>query len=201
MQTLDGVAEVLPFASTKDYRDWLKRMDALPVLVDQTIALMREGVKAGNMPPRVLMQRVPRQIAGQIVDDPTQSPFYAPFRKFGDAIPQADRAGLQADAQRIIHERVVPAYRTLQAYFNDDYLPKTRESIAAADLPDGKAYYDYLAGYYTTTDLGADQIHALGLKEVARIRAAMEKIKAEVGFEGSLTDFFQFLLAMTGCVI
>ena len=193
VQTLDGVAEVLPFATTKDYRDWLQRMDALPVLVDQTIALMREGVKAGSMPPKVLMQRVPRQIAAQIVDDPTQSPFYGAFKKFRDGVPQADRAGLQAEAQRVIRDRVVPAYRTLQTFFNNEYLPKTRDSIAAADLPNGKAYYDYLAGYYTTTDLTADQIHALGLKEVARIRAAMEKIKAEVGFKGSLPEFFTFL--------
>ena len=193
VQTLDGVAEVLPFATTKDYRDWLQRMDALPVLVDQTIALMREGVKAGSMPPKVLMQRVPRQIAAQIVDDPTQSPFYGAFKKFRDGVPQADRAGLQAEAQRVIRDRVVPAYRTLQTFFNNEYLPKTRDSIAAADLPNGKAYYDYLAGYYTTTDLTADQIHALGLKEVARIRAAMEKIRAEVGFKGSLQEFFTFL--------
>ncbi|WP_208456912.1 DUF885 domain-containing protein [Lysobacter solisilvae (ex Woo and Kim 2020)] len=193
VQTLDGVAEVLPFATSKDYRDWLKRMDAVPVEVEQTIVLMREGVKAGNLPPKVLMQRVPRQIAAQIVEDPAQSPFYRPFQKFRDGVPEADRAGLQADAQRIIRTRIVPAYRALQAYFNDEYLPKARDSIAATDLPDGKAYYDYLAGYYTTTGLTAEQIHALGLKEVARIRAQMEKIKAEVGFKGSLAEFFDFL--------
>ena len=80
-----------------------------------------------------------------------------------------------------------------QTFFNDEYLPKTRDSIAAADLPDGKAYYDFLAGYYTTTDLTADQIHAIGLKEVARIRAEMEKVKAEVGFKGTLAEFFTYL--------
>lgn len=193
VQTLDGIAEILPFASTKDYRDWLKRMDAIPVVVDQTIALMREGAKAGSMPPKVLMQRVPRQIAAQIVEDPTQSPFYGAFQKFRDGVPQSDRAALQAEAQRIIRDRIVPAYRALQTYFNNEYLPKTRESIAAADLPDGKAYYDYLAGYYTTTSLTADEIHAIGLKEVARIRAQMEKIRQEVGFKGAMGDFFTFL--------
>lgn len=193
VQTLDGIAEVLPFATTKDYRDWLKRLEALPVLVDQTIALMREGAKAGSMPPKVLMQRVPRQIAAQIVDDPTASPFYRPFRKFGDGVAQGDRAALQAQAQRIIRERVVPAYRGLQTYFKDEYLPKARDSIAAADLPNGKAYYDFLAAYNTTTDLTAEQIHAIGLKEVARIRAGMEKIKAEVGFQGTLAEFFTHL--------
>jgi uncharacterized protein (DUF885 family) len=193
VQTIDGVAEVLPFATVKDYRDWLKRMDTLPVLIDQNIALMREGVKAGVVPPRVLMQRVPRQIAAQIVDDPTQSPFYRAFKKFGDGIPEADRAGLQAEAQRIIRERIVPAFRSLQAYFNNEYLPKARDSIAATDLPNGKAYYDFLASYYTTTNLTADQIHAIGLKEVTRIHGSMEKIKAEVGFKGTLPEFFAYL--------
>jgi uncharacterized protein (DUF885 family) len=193
VQTADGLAELLPFATTKDYRDWLKRMDAVPTLVEQSIALMREGVKAGNVPPKVLMQRVPGQIAAQIVDDPTKSPFYRPFLKFSDTIPQGDRKALQNEAQRIIRERMVPAYRKLASYFKDEYLPKARDSIAAADLPNGKAYYDFLARYYTTTDLSAAQIHAIGLKEVARIRAEMEKVKEATGFKGSLAEFFTYL--------
>jgi uncharacterized protein (DUF885 family) len=193
VQTADGLAEVLPFASTKDYRDWLKRMEAIPTLVDQSIALMREGVKAGNVPPKVLMQRVPAQIAAQVVDDPTKSPFYRPFLHFSDAIPQSDRAALQADAQRVIREQLVPAYTKLATYFNDEYLPKSRASIAASDLPNGKAYYDFLARYYTTTDLTAAQIHAIGLKEVARIRAEMEKVKDETGFKGTMPEFFTYL--------
>ncbi|MCI4567079.1 DUF885 domain-containing protein [Lysobacter sp. CFH 32150] len=193
VQTADGIIEVLPFASVQDYRDWLKRLEALPVVIDQTIALMQEGTKAGYMPPRVLMQRVPAQIAAQIVDDPTESAFYKPFAKFADSVPVGERAALQVEARRVIAERIVPAYRKLQAFFNDDYLPKTRATIAATDLPNGKAYYDFLAGYFTTTDLGAEEIHAIGLKEVARIRAAMEKIKDEVGFKGTLGEFFTFL--------
>ena len=192
-QTADGIAEVLPFATAKDYQDWLKRLQALPATIDQIIVLMQEGVKASNLPPRVLMQRVPAQIAGQVVDDPAKSAFYKPFLKFPESISQAERGKLQADAKRVIANDVVPAYRKLQTYFNDEYLPKTRESIAATDLPDGKAYYDFLARYYTTTDLTADQIHAIGLKEVARIRAAMEKVKAEAGFKGTLGEFFTYL--------
>jgi uncharacterized protein (DUF885 family) len=192
-QNASGIVEVMPFASSKDYHDWLKRMEGVPTLVEQSIALMREGVKAGNVPPKVLMQRVPRQIAAQIVDDPTKSPFYRPFLKFVDGVPEAERAGLQSEARRIITGRIVPAYRQLATYFNDEYLPKTRDSIAAADLPDGKAYYDFLAGYYTTTDLTAAQIHAIGLKEVARIRARMEQVKDEAGFKGTLPEFFTYL--------
>jgi uncharacterized protein (DUF885 family) len=193
VQTADGLAEYLPFASTRDYRDWLKRMDAIPALVDQTVALMREGEKTGNTPPRVLMQRVPAQVAAQIVDDPAKSPFYRPFLRFGDGIPAAERPALQAEAQRIIRERIVPAFRGFATFLDGEYLPKARDTIAATALPDGKAYYDFLARYYTTTDLTAEQIHAIGLKEVARIRAEMEKVKAQTGFKGSMAEFFTFL--------
>jgi uncharacterized protein (DUF885 family) len=192
-QTADGLAEVLPFASTRDYGDWLKRMQALPTVIDQTIALLEEGARTGNVPPRVLMQRVPAQIAAQVVDDPVKSPFYRPFLRFADSIPAGERAGLQEQARKTILSRVVPAYRKLGEYFESQYLPRTRDGIAATGLPDGRAYYDFLAGYYTTTDLNAEQIHQIGLEEVARIRAEMEKVKAEVGFEGSLGEFFAYL--------
>jgi uncharacterized protein (DUF885 family) len=193
VQTADGLAELLPFATTRDYRDWLKRMDAIPVLVDQSIALMQEGARTGNTPPKVLMQRVPAQIAAQIVDDPAKSPFYRPFLHFNDAVPASDRSTLQAEAQRIVRERLVPAYRKFAAYVDNDYLPKSRDSIAASDLPNGKAYYDFLARYYTTTDLTAAQIHAIGLKEVARIHAQMEQVKDQTGFKGSMAEFFTYL--------
>lgn len=193
IQNAEGIAEVLPFATVKDYRDWLARMQALPVAIEQTQALMRDGVAAGITPPRVLMERVVGQIQSQIVDDPAKSPFYKPFSKFPDTVPVAERAALQAEAKQVIAERIVPAYRRFATFFSNDYLPKTRTSIAAVDLPDGKAYYDFVAGYFTTTDLSADQIHQIGLKEVARIRAEMEKIKAEVGFKGTLAEFFQYL--------
>ena len=193
VQNAEGIAEVLPFASSKDYQDWLKRLEGVPAMVEQTTALMREGLKANNTPPRVLMQRVTAQIAAQIVDDPVKSPFYKPFTKFPDAMPAAERAALQARARTIIGERLVPAYRQFAAFFNEEYLPGSRESIAAADLPDGKAYYDFLAAQFTTTDLSADQIHQVGLKEVARIRAEMEAVQAEVGFKGTLAEFFDHL--------
>lgn len=193
VQTADGIIEGLSFGDAKAYRDWLERMRALPTVIDQTVALMREGIKARNMPPRVLMQRVPGQIAAQIVDDPAKSPFYRPFETMPASIPADEQTALRAEARKAIAERIVPAYRRFQAFFDQDYLPKTRASIAATSLPDGKAYYDFLAGYYTTTTLTADQIHAIGLKEVARIRGEMEKIKAEVGFQGSMAEFFTFL--------
>ena len=98
-----------------------------------------------------------------------------------------------ARAQQLLRERVVPAYRRLQTVFNDEYLPHTRESIAAASRPDGRAYYDFLTRWYTTTDLTADQIHATGLKEVARLRESMQQVMASTGFKGTLPEFFHFL--------
>ncbi len=193
VQTADGIAEVLPFASVKDYRDWIARLQKLPALIDQVTVLMREGIRKKNMPPRILMQRVPAQIAAQIVEDPASSPFYRPFAKFADGISATDRAELDAQARRAIGEDVVPAFRKFAKFFDKEYLPHARDSIAAAALPDGKAYYDFLAGYYTTTDLGAAQIHEIGVKEVARIRTEMEKVKDETGFKGDLPEFFTYL--------
>jgi uncharacterized protein (DUF885 family) len=193
VQSADGMVEVLQFAQVKDYRDWLARMRALPAVIEQNEALMREGVKAGITPPRVLMQRVPAQIAKQVVADPAQSPFYKPFNRFPDSVSAADRAALQAEAKKVIADTLVPAYRRFGEFFDKDYLPHTVTSIAVSDLPDGKAYYDFLAAYYTTTDLSADAIHQIGVKEVARIRGEMEKIKTEVGFKGSLGEFFTYL--------
>ncbi|HET6396025.1 MAG TPA: DUF885 domain-containing protein [Pseudoxanthomonas sp.] len=193
VQTADGLAEILPFASAQDYRNWIARLEALPRLLEQTTALMRAGVEAGSMPPAVLMRRVPAQIAAQVVQDPEASPFYKPFRKMPEAIPAAEQEALRAWAKAAIAGMVVPAYREFGRFFDQEYLPKARDSIAATDLPDGPAYYDFLAGWYTTTDLTAERIHEIGLQEVKRIRAAMEKIRAEVGFKGDLKAFFHHL--------
>ena len=193
VQNAEGIAEVLPFASVQDYRDWLKRLEGVPTMVRQTTALMREGLKAGNTPPKVLMQRVTTQIDAQIVDDPTASPYYQRFKEFHDSVPQAERTKLQAEARKVISDAVVPAYREFAAFFRGEYLPGSRGTIAAADLPDGAEYYDFLAGQFTTTDLGANEIHEIGLKEVARIRAEMEEVMAEVGFDGTLNEFFDHL--------
>lgn len=193
VQTADEMVEILRFSTVKDYEDWIRRLEALPTVVEQNIVLMREGLKAGNTPPRVLMERVPAQIAAQLVDDPTRSRFYAPFAKMPGSLGAADRSRLQARAAQVIRERVVPAYRELATFFEKEYLPGTRSTTAAVDLPDGRAYYDFLAGFFTTTDLTADQIHDIGLKEVARIRAEMEKVREEVGFKGTLAQFFDHL--------
>lgn len=193
VQLADGMAEIVPFQNTADYRKWLARLGGIDTWVDQILVLMGKGVAEGYMPPRVLMERVQGQIATQIVDDPSRSPFYRAFQKFPDGVPEADRAALQGEAQALIRNEIVPAFRKLQAYFEQTYLPASRSTIAISALPNGQDYYAALAAYYTTTPLTPKQIHALGLKEVARIRAEMEKIKTQVGFKGDLPAFFDHL--------
>jgi uncharacterized protein (DUF885 family) len=193
VQTADGIAQTMPLGNTAQVRQYLARMAAVPTLVAQNIVLLREGLKAGRMPPRVLMQRVPAQIAAQVVTDATQSPFYAALRSFKAGVPEADRAPLQAEARQIILTKIVPAYRDLQTVFNGEYLPRARDTIAATAQPDGAAYYALLVRSFTSTDLSAQDIHRIGLAEVARLDAAMEKTKAEAGFKGSMAEFFHFL--------
>ena len=193
VQTADGIAQQMPFSNAAHYRQYIARLAALPTLIDQTIVLLNDGVRAGSMPPRVLMNRVPAQIAAQIVDDAARSPFYVPFKQWPATLPEDERKALSAEAHAVIQARVVPAYRKLKTVFERDYLPHTRSTIAVSALPNGAAYYDMLVRSFTTTELSARQIHDTGLQEVARLQAAMEKLKVESGFGGSMEAFFTFL--------
>ena len=189
----DNVLQSLRFESAKDYSDWIARLRAYGPYMDQNIALMRQGMADGWTPPKAIMQRVPAQIAGQIVTTPEDSAYYGPFKAMSANVSVDDQAKLRADAKAAVVEVVLPALKRFQTFFNNEYLPKCRDSVAAGDLPDGKAYYDYLAHNYTTTDLSAAQIHEIGLKEVARLHEKMEKIRQEVGFQGDLPAFFNYL--------
>jgi uncharacterized protein (DUF885 family) len=192
-QTVHELADSLRFTTVKDYEDWLARMRALPVYIDQVMELMREGIQARIVQPRIVMERVPAQIAVHLVEDPTQSPFYKRFQRFPDSIPAADQERLAAAAHETIQKQVVPAYRKFHEFFVNQYLPATFEQVGAWQLPRGRELYATLARRYTTTGLTPEQIHNLGLSEVARIRKQMEVIKAKVGFQGTLREFFEFL--------
>jgi uncharacterized protein (DUF885 family) len=183
----------MPFDNAADYRRYLARLAALPTMVDQVIALMREGLRTGRVTPKVLMERVPAQIGAQIVEDSAASPFYRPFKRFPERIAGPERQALEAEAARHIREGVVPAYRRLLAFVRDEYLPRAGTSISASDRPDGAAWYAWRARLNTTTDLTVEQIHEIGLKEVARLRAAMDKLQAEIGYTGSRQEFFRYL--------
>jgi uncharacterized protein (DUF885 family) len=189
----EQLLQVLQFRTEKDYRDWIARLRGYPAFLAQETAQMRAGIDSGWTAPKAIMTRLPAQIAAQVVDDPTQSSFYRPFATLPATIPAATQAALRADAQAAIRDGVLPALKAFQGFFADTYLPAARASVAAGDLPDGKAYYDYLAASYTTTPMPAEAIHALGLREVARIRAKMDAVRTEVGFQGDLPAFFDFL--------
>ncbi len=192
-QSLDELAGLMPFETAADYETWIRRMQAIPAFLDEYGELLRRGAREKRTQPRAVMERVLEPLAKQVADKPEDSPFFAPFRAYPDAIAQSERERLTAEAKSVIAGSVIPAYRKFQAVFRDEYLPATRETVGLWDTPDGREYYKYLARYHTTTTLSPEEIHAIGLKEVARNRAEMQKVMDEVGFKGSLADFFQFL--------
>lgn len=189
-QTLNEVAELLPFATVADYENWLTRLDALPAYLDQYTTILRDGAREKRTQPRVLMERVLPQLQLQLVDAVEKSPYWEPFTRFPDSIAAADRERLVARARTTLAERVVPAYRRFDRFFRTEYLPKTRTSVGLWDTPDGLAFYANRAQYHTTTPLTPDEIHATGLQEVARIQAEMQKVMDEVGFTGTRQEFF-----------
>ena len=193
VQSAHELAELLPFATIDDYENWIARLNGLGSYLDQTIDLMREGMRRGLVQPRIVMERVPAQIARQVVEDPAASPFFGPFAKMPEAIPAAEQQRLRIEALRAIELQVVPAFRRLQDFFTKEYLPATRETVGIWDTPGGAEWYQQRIRWFTTTELTADEIHALGLSEVARIRGEMQKVIDRVGFKGSFDEFLHFL--------
>ena len=193
IQTLRTLTQSLRFENEADYRNFVQRLQTFRPYMDETIAVLKQGVAAGMTEPQVVMKRVPHQIAAYLVADPATSPFYEPFRKMPDIIPAAEQARLRAAAKAAIASEVTPAYREFEQYFGHDYLPHCRTSIAAEALPNGKAYYAFQVREYTTTDLTPAQIHAMGLRKVAQIHAQMEQVFKQVGFKGSYKDFVHYL--------
>jgi len=190
LQTLDELGDRLRFETVKDFEDWIARLRAFPVLMDQSIALMREGARAHVIWPKIVLGRVPAQIDKQLVSKPEESPFFKPFKKFPDAISAADRERLSKGAREAITAGVLPSFQKLKKYFVDEYLPAAFEQVGVWQMPQGAEFYAYLARRHTTTDLTPQQIHEKGLSEVARIKAEMQTIMEKVGFKGTLLEFF-----------
>ncbi len=193
IQTTHELAEILPFRNAKDYADWIKRMESFGVYMDQTVLLMKQGIKEKRVAPKVILRRADEQIRAQLVTDPTKSPWYAPFLQMPDSIPANEQAALRARAQKAITGVVLPQHARYQKFFVTEYLPKCRDSIGASALPDGRDYYAFRARSFTTTSMTPDQIHDIGQAEVKRIRGEMDKVIAQVGFKGSFAEFLTFL--------
>ncbi len=192
-QDVEQILALMPASSTQHYEDILARLNGAPALIDQTRALLAQGVVIGVTPPRITLRDVPDQIKQLTPDDPLASPLLRPFREFPASIPADARERLRKAAVEAYSARVAPAYRKLYAYFTGMYLPATRESIAMSVLPDGAAWYAFKTRQFTTTSLTPQEIHTLGLHEVKRIRAEMDSVIASTGFKGSFSDFTQFL--------
>jgi uncharacterized protein (DUF885 family) len=193
MPALGSGTNAQPFVTVQDYENWLQRLDGFVVWMDQAIVNMREGVTQGVVQPRPVMEKVLPQLDGMIVAKAEASPFYQPIARFPDTVPVADRDRLTAAYKTAIEDQVVPAYRRMRDYVRDEYLPKTRKSVAWAALPDGKAWYQFQVQEHTTTDMTPEEIHGLGLSEVARILGEMDNVRRQVGFKGDLPAFFHHL--------
>ena len=178
------IIEAQPAKTPEEQERIVERLRRLPALVDQTIELLREGLAAGLTPPQVCLRDVPQQIRNQIVDDPFASPLLVPLVEATDESVRSGAAEAYAGVAR--------AYERLLTYVEDTYLPGARDTIACRDLPDGEARYAHAVRHHTTTDLTPDEIHELGLSEVARIRALMEQVAADAGYRG-FEDFTAYL--------
>ncbi len=192
-QSLFTVAETLPFRTKDDYERWLTRLEALPFRLQQEQAILEEGIRQNRVQAKVIMERIPTQLAKITQVDLRENPFFEPFASMPDSIAHAEAQALAERAERVIAEIVVPSYKKFEAFFNEHYLPAARSDVGVGSLPNGKALYEFAAQRFTTTDLNPQQIHDIGLAEVARIRTAMESIIDEVGFDGDLQAFNEFL--------
>ena len=181
------------FTSVEQYENYIGRMRDIPRYFAEHTANTRAGLARGFSVPRVTLEGRDVSIASYVVDDPERSPFWTPFADMPRGIPADEQERLRKAGREAIEQHVTPAYAKWLTFFREEYLPNTRTSLGASEFPEGAAYYAQQIRQYTTLDLTAEQIHEIGLAEVARITAEMEKVKAEAGFAGTLAEFVSFL--------
>jgi uncharacterized protein (DUF885 family) len=182
-----------PFKTIKDYDDWLSRIDGFVVYVDQAIANMQEGVRQGVVQPRILMVKALPQIESQIVDSAEDSGFWAPIDNMPSEFSNEERERLTVAFKDAIENKVLPSYKRVANFVGDEYLAAARGTVGLYALPDGAEWYAYNVARVTTTDLTPDEIHRIGLDEVARIHNEIRGVMTDVGFEGDLEDFFDYV--------
>ena len=187
-----SMIDYLPMDSEQDYQDWLARLSALPEQLGDYRALLQEGIARERTQAQIVMSRVPAQIQNLITDDAADSPFYRAFAEMPESFDEETRETLSSSAATIIAEQINPALQELLSFLEQDYLPAAR-APGIGSLPGGKQVYSRLAQHFTTTDLTPDEIHEIGLQEVARIRSEMLAVIEEVKFEGDIAAFNTFL--------
>ena len=182
-----------PFKTVKDYEDFLSRADQFSINIDQVITNMKEGMNQGVTQPRILMEKLVPQVDAHIVDDVTDSNFYKPVTNMPEDFSDEDRARLKAAYEDKIRNTIIPAYQRISNFLGDEYIGAARETVGLYAQPNGADWYTYMVRLRTTTDMSPDEIHQIGLSEVARIHEEMRGVIEEVGFEGSLNEFFEFV--------
>jgi uncharacterized protein (DUF885 family) len=187
------LADVVPLATVKDYESYTARLRAFPHYVDQNIELMRAGIASGMTLPRAVLDGIEVTMQAHIVDDPAKSVFWPPFATFPSTVPAGEQERLRAAGRKAIVEAVVPAYAHLLDFMVHEYIPKARPTLGASELPNGRAYYDYLVRHFTTLDLTAEQVHQTGLAEVARLQKEMDDVIRGTGFQGDFPAFLKLL--------
>jgi uncharacterized protein (DUF885 family) len=182
----------MPFTNARDYTNYLARLRALPKHIDGVIEQLQQGMRSGWVAPAVTMSAVPDQIK-QLVAKLDVSPLAVPFQRMPTSIRAETRTGFLRDGTALLQQQVAPAFRKLEAFLRDEYLPSCRNTIAASSLPGGPAYYAFAVKENTTTTMTPHEIHQLGLQEVARIQAEMKTVMKQAGFDGSFAEFVVLL--------
>ncbi|PZO88600.1 MAG: DUF885 domain-containing protein [Sphingomonas sanxanigenens] len=182
-----------PFKTLADYENNLKRHRQFVVLIDRSIERFRQGMKSGVTQPKLVVNNVIGQLDTQINQGVEGSTFYGPVKKFPEGISAADQQRLTKEYADIIRDQILPAYVRLRDFLKNEYLPVARDSVGLGQMPGGAKLYQYLIEQNTTLPLTADYVHNLGLSEVKRITTEMEAVKKQVGFKGTLPEFFTYL--------
>lgn len=181
------------FNDVSDYQDYIAKLSTIDRYMQQQTDWLRQAIEQGYTQPQAAMAGFEESILAYIVQDATDSVFYDPFRQQPKSVDDAQWADMQQQAQQIIDDQIMPAYDEYFTFMVSEYLPKARQSVGASEMPNGKAFYNNRIKHYTTTDLTAEEIHQIGLDEVARIRAEMLKVIESTGFEGDFDEFVTFL--------
>ncbi len=185
---------VRPFQNYNQVKRYLDQLNAIPDRVNQFLPLLREGLEKGVSQPRVIFNGYESSYNDHIVSDFKESYFYTPFNDLPRALSLSQKDSILTAAEVAITKHVIPQFKVVKTFFEEEYYPKTRSAIGISETPNGKEYYQNRINYYTTsTQYSADAIHQIGLDEVARIKNEMEKIILELEFQGSFSEFLDFL--------
>ena len=183
----------LNFTDLQSYKNWFERVKGYTQNVRNSLEINKEGLELGYTQPKLVTRGVSAQIGAMLQRDLEDHPYFKIFKNVGDVASPEDALALQNEVKEYIQNDLNPTYQELYDFLINEYLPESRDTIGISDVPNGKEWYEYLARYHTTTNLTPDEIHEIGLREVAKIRAEMEGIIEQVGWEGDFNSFLQYL--------